>query len=232
MFPNKSNLKTVLFLMGTILPFFTTLAEQFEPLPKGLMLNLDFNQVEEGLIRNKTLYPLDVPLGDLGIIPIHNRKVLGILQGQHLDIPHSSLLDPDGSEWITTIRIYAQTNGIVLSQGNDESGYTIYLKEGAVHAAIRTGHSAVILKESRRNGITHCLNTWVTIELRMKPDSAILSLNRHRVALIPLPSPLIGENHRIRMGEHKKPPIALQHNTTLSTSGFSGAVSSLKILRQ
>ncbi len=221
---------TLIFFISSLCLMPTYSTEQ--PLPKGLMLNLDFQNIQSGIIPSKTLYPLYVPLGDLSLISIHNRNVLGMSDGQFLDIPHCSLLNPDGNEWIITIRIYAQTNGIVISQGNTEKGYTIYLKDGAVQVAVRTGHSTVILQESPSRGITHCLKTWVTIELKIRPESATLSLNRSRVALINLQEPLSGKNYRIRIGEQQELPSSLGHHATVSSSGFTGAISSLKIMRQ
>ena len=201
-------------------------------LPKGLMLNLDFQNIKDGLIPNKALFPLYVPLSGLGIEPVNSRNVLAVQHGQGLDIPHSSLLDPDGSEWITTVRVFTLTDGIVMSQGNDETGYVIYIKDGAVQIAIRTGPTTIILKERPENGITSCRNKWVTIDLRIKPEVAILSLNRNRVALVSLQAPLIGKNHLIRIGEHRALPAPLQRNTTATPTGFTGGISSLKVLRQ
>jgi len=208
-------------------------AQATASLPKGLMLNLDLQQIENGLIPNKTLYPLHVPLGDLDTATNNSNRVLLMLEaGQGLDIPHSSLLDPDGGGWVATVRLFALTDGMVMSQGNDENGYAIYIKEGAVHAAIRTSHSTITLKERPENGITHCLNTWVTIEVKIQPEMAILILNRARVAIAPLQTPLRGEDYHVRVGEHKTLPAPLRRDTTATTTGFTGAISSLKLLRQ
>ena len=202
-------------------------------LPKGLMLNLDLQRIENGLIPNKTLYPLYVPLGNLDTATNNSNRVLLMFEaGQGLDIPHNSLLDPDGGGWVATIRLFALTDGMVMSQGNDEKGYAIYIKEGAVHVAIRTGHSTITLKERPENGITHCLNTWVTIEVKIQPEMAILILNRARVAIAPLQTPLRGEDYHVRIGEHKTLPVPLHRDTTATTTGFTGAISSLKLLRQ
>jgi len=202
------------------------------PLPKGLMLNLDFQRIENGLIPNKTLYPLYVPIDGLGTETSNNRVLLMFAAGQGLDIPHSSLLDPNGDGWVATVRVFALADGMVMSQGNDEKGYAIYIKNGAVHAAIRTGYSTIVLKERSENGITECLNKWVTIELKLTSDMAILILNRVYAAIAPLQAPFVGEDYRIRVGEHKMLPAPLRHDTTATPTGFTGAISSLKILRQ
>ena len=201
-------------------------------LPKGIVLNLDFQQIKDGLIPNKVLYPLYVPANGLGTETVNNREILVLREGQSLDIPHSSLLDPDGSQWVAIIRVFLKSDGIVLSQGNGQQGYAIYTKEGVVHVAIRTGDSTVVLKETLEKGITDYLGKWVTIELRIKQGIAILNLNRARVATLPVPSPLSGKDCKIRIGEHRSLPIALENNTDASPAGFTGAVSSLKILRQ
>ena len=203
-----------------------------DDLPKGLMLNLDLRRIENGLIPNKTLYPLYVPMGDLSTESDNRRTFLIFKEGQSLNIPHSSLLDPGTGEWIATIRVFARTDGIVMSQGNDESGYAIYIKDGAVHASIRTGQSTILLHELPENGITHCLNTWVTIEINIQPEMAILSLNRTRVAIARISEPPCGQNHYIHIGEHQTLPIALQHDAEATPAGFTGAIRSLKILRQ
>ncbi len=205
---------------------------QAADLPQGLMLNLDFQRIEQGLIPSKTLYPLYVPQGDLGTETSDRRTFLTFQEGQSLDIPHSSLLDPDGGEWVAIIRVLALTDGIVMSQGDEERGYAIYIKDGAVHVTIRTENSAITLKERTENGITHCLGQWITIDLRISPELAILSLNRTRVALVPLSAPLSGKNHRIRLGEHETLPAPLRHNMTATLTGFTGAISSLKFVRQ
>ena len=202
------------------------------PLPKGPMLNLDFQRIENGLIPSKTLFPLYVPIGELGTKTFENRTLLFFEKGQGLDIPHSSVLDPDGSAWVAIIRVFALTDGMVMSQGDDEKGYAIYIKDGAVQAAIHTGLSTIILKERPENGITPCLNKWVTIELKTNADTAILILNRAHVALVPLQAPLSGKDYRVRIGEHKTLPALLSRSKTATPTGFTGAISSLKILRQ
>jgi hypothetical protein len=201
-------------------------------LPEGLMLNLDFAAAKDGIIPSKTLFPLYVPLGDLNIETRNNRGMLAIRKGQGIDIPHSSLLDPTGEEWIVTTRIFALTDGIVLSQDNGTTGYVIYVKDGAIHAAIKTGHSSISLKEDKHRGITHCLRKWVTVELRIKPDMALLSLNRTRAALVRLQEPFSGEGHHIRLGDHQRLPSPLERSTTIPPDGFSGSIASLKLLRQ
>jgi hypothetical protein len=207
-------------------------AEAGDPLPKGPMLNLDFQRIEDGLIPSKTLYPLYVPMGELSTEIFNNRTMLLFEEGHGLDIPHSSLLDPDGSEWVAMIRVLALTDGMVMSQCDDEKGYAIYIKDGAIQAAIHTGHSTIILKERPENGITPCLNKWVTIEVKINSDMALLILNRAHVALIPLEEPLSGKDYRIRIGEHETLPAPLRRSKTATPTGFTGAVSSLKLTRQ
>lgn len=207
-------------------------ATKGERLPKGPMLNLDFQQIEDGLIPSKTLYPLYVPLGELSTETVNNRTLLVFNQGQGLDIPHSSLLDPDGSEWVAIVRVFALTDGLVMSQSDGERGYAVYIKDGAVHAAIQTGHSILLLKESPEMGITPCLNNWVTIELKINADMALLILNRAHVAYAPLPAALSGTNCRIRLGEHEALPAPFSRSTTAVPTGFTGAVSSFKLIRQ
>jgi hypothetical protein len=200
--------------------------------PKGLILNLDFQEVEEGLILNRTLYPLHVPLGGLQTGTSDNRTVLVIKEGESLDVPHSSMLDPDGSGWIAGIRVFAQTEGLIMSQGNADKGYAVYIRDGAVEVAIQTAHSTFILREKPENGITPCLNTWISIEVIIKPELAMLILNRAQVALIPLQAPLSGRNCRIRIGTHAALPAPLVRTKDINPAGFTGAVSSVKIFRQ
>lgn len=221
--------------LKTLALFIVTIATDTpagDPPPKGLMLNLDFQRIESGLIPSKTLFPLHVPMGELSTGTFDDRTMLMFEEGQGLDIPHSSLLDPDGSAWVAIIRVFALTDGMVMSQGDDKKGYAIYIKDGAVQAAIHTGHSTIFLKERPENGITPCLNKWVTIELKLNSDSAILILNRAHVALVPLQAPLNGKDYRIRIGEHEALPAPLSRSKTATPTGFTGAISSLKLVRQ
>ena len=200
--------------------------------PKGLMLNLDLQNIRNGLIPSRTLFPLYVPLNGLETGTSFERTVLLLREGQGLDIPHSALLDPDGSDWVAGIRIFAQSDGMVMSQSDGSRGYAIYIKDGAVQAAIQTGHSTLFLRERQENGVTECLGQWVTIELIIRNNVAILSLNRRHVALVPLQTPLQRTNCRIRIGTHETLPELLARSKAAEPGGFTGAVSSLKIFRQ
>ena len=46
------------------------------PVPKGLMLNLDFQNVQDGLIPNKAFFPLYVPQCDAGIETLLQEQML------------------------------------------------------------------------------------------------------------------------------------------------------------
>lgn len=221
-------------LMRLLLPAFLIAAALpgYAEAPKGMLLNLDFQNIEDGLIPNNTLYPIYVPIADIGTNSANNRTILVFKEGQGLDIPHTSLLDPDGSGWVAGIRVFAFTDGMIMSQSDGEKGYALFIKDGAVHAAIQTGYSTVFLRERPENGITECLNKWVSIELIIKPDVAILSLNRAHVALLPMEIPLQGSDYRIRLGEHETLPALLARSKAIEPTGFTGAISSFKILRQ
>ncbi|MDH3982123.1 MAG: hypothetical protein OES84_04395, partial [Kiritimatiellaceae bacterium] len=213
--------------------FLSLAASANSSLPKGLMLNLDLEEIQDGLIPSKTLFPLYVPQGDLGIERFYNRNMLAFQEGQWLDIPHSSLLDPDGSEWVVSVRAFVLTDGMVISQGNDKHGYAIYIKDYTVQAVVRTDNVAITIKESAKHiGITKYRKKWVTIELQIKEDCAYLLLNRKRVARVSLNAPLKGENMPIRLGTHTALPTVLKNKTNLTPAGFTGAISSLKVTRQ
>ncbi len=206
-------------------------AQLADELPTGIMLNLDFEQTRNGLIPSKTLYPLYTPQGELGIERFNGRNMLAFQFGQSLNIPHSSLLDPNGSEWIISIRAFPLTDGIIASQSNDDHGYAIYMKNGHIEVSVRNGHSTYTLKESERHGRAKVTKRWVTIELRIKEDLALLNLNRKRVCLVKGQPALNGENLRIRLGNHNTLPAPFKNSGVLST-GFTGAINSFKILRQ
>jgi hypothetical protein len=220
----------LLLLAGSFFPFHSSLAE--EPLPKGVMLNLDFQNIDKGLIPNKTLYPLYIPLDNLEIEMVNNRNVLAIQAEQSLPIPHSSLLDPFGEVWIVTLRFFALSNGIIMSQSNPEKGYVLYLKNNDLYVAIRTGHTTLTLEGTPESGTTDCLNRWVTAELRIKRSSAMLSINRKRIDLIPLHYSFTGQDYKIRFGEHTEPPAPFKQIQPVALSGFTGAIGSIKMLRQ
>lgn len=196
------------------------------------MLNLDFESAAYGLIPSKSLYPLFVPQGNLNINRIKHRNLLLIDPETGLDIPHSSLLDPNGDEWVVSIRVFLVTDGLILSQGNEEHGFAIYTKENQVFARVRTGDVAFTLEEDPSYGITKYRKKWVTIELRIEKGRAVMRLNRKYAAQISGQPALNGEGMRIRLGTHRKIPGVFQKFHQLSTTGFTGAVSSLKIHRQ
>lgn len=203
-----------------------------ESLPKGVMLDLDFARVQEGLIPNKAFFPLYVPLCDAGIDYLLQEMMLVLKDDIGLDIPHSSLIQPDGSEWIVAVRLGALSDGMVLSQCNDQYGYAIYIKNGTAHAVVRTGYSSVLLKEDPQYGVTDCKKEMVTVELRIKSDMALLTLNRKRAAMVRLDAPLNGDDMPIRIGNHHALPAIMENITDIEPTGFSGAISNLKIWRQ
>ena len=208
-------------------------ADAQEALPKGLMLSLDFRNVSKGLVPNSGTFPLYVPTGDQKVeISPDNRYVLPFQENDTLQIPHSTLLDPDGSEWIVSARIYTTKDGIVLSQYNAQQGYVIRVVNGTVQVALRTEHSTIILKEDPRTGLTKCNNRWTTVELRIKPDMAFLLLNRKRAAMATLGAPLSGENMYLRLGHQPVRPSILKNIPHWKTEGFAGAFTSLKVIRQ
>ena len=222
-----------IFFIFTLLSFSTITSAQELNFPSGLILNLDFYHIQNGLIPNKTSYPLYVPTGQLTVATVSkNTKVLQIKPGEGFSIPHSFLLDPTTNEWVVTLRVFIQTDGLILSQGNRKSGYVIYVKEGAIHAIVRTPSDTSYLQERASTGITNYKNRWVTIDLQLLKDRAVLSLNRTHVAEIPLKVPMVGKNFQIQIGQHKKIPVPLKDYPNASTNGFSGAIRSLKMLRQ
>lgn len=221
-----------LILIITVTLTRCSLAIGSQPLPKGVMLNLDFSNVEQGLIPNKAFFPLYVPQCDAGIEDLLQEKMLVLKDDIGFDIPHSSLLQPDGSEWIISVRLGALSDGMVISQGNDEKGYAIFIKDGAAHAVLRTGHSSILLKEDPRYGVTDCSKEMVTVELRIKSDIAVLTLNRKRAAMARIEGPLNGDEMPIRIGKHYALPAIMKNIAGIEPAGFSGAISTLKILRQ
>ncbi|MEI6891167.1 MAG: LamG domain-containing protein [Pontiella sp.] len=194
------------------------------------MLNLDFERVKNGLIPSKSLFPLYVPLNGLAIERVINRNLLGILPGQGLSIPHSALLDPAGDEWVVSFRVFMHADGLIFSQSNDTQGFVVYMLDGQILARVRTGHSAFLLEE--RGTSQSYKNQWVTIEVRIRKGMALLSLNRKRVCMATDEPALTGQNLRIRLGDHRERPGFLKDFMDIPPSGFQGAFSSLKILRQ
>ena len=99
-------------------------------------------------------------------------------------------------------------------------------------AVIRTGNCALVLKEDRRTGITDCRREMATVELRIKSDMVLYTVNKNRVAMIALDAPLQGKTMPIRLGKHHKVPSVGENIPGVESTGFYGAISSLKILRQ
>ncbi len=196
------------------------------------MLNLDFLDVQEGLVMNKALFPLHVPQGGLEIGRDYGRGLVWFEPGRGLDIPHSSLLDPDGSEWIFSARVFVQSNGMIMAQSNGELGYAIYTVDGGVRASLRTSHATITLAEDPARGISDRMRRWTTIELRIKEDMAYLSLNRTRIAMAWLDAPLKGEKMTLRLGSQPALPAFMERVPGATPIGFVGAMSSVKLLRQ
>jgi hypothetical protein len=230
---SKANIpfRILLVLTGIVL-LQENLCRAASSLPKGVMLNLDFQNIENGLIPNKTLYPLFVPLDNLGTESINNRKILAFQEGQSLEIPHSSLLDPAEDIWVISLRFFALSNGIIMSQGNTEKGYVIYLKDNDLYAAVRTGHTTVIMEGSAETDTTGCLNRWITTELKIKRNSAMFSINRKKVDLVPLHYSFTGQGYKIRFGQQTEIPAPFKQTKPVPANGFTGGISSVKILRQ
>ena len=201
-------------------------------LPKGVVLNLDFQNIQDGLIPSKSLFPLYVPFGELKFGMARTRRVLLIDPDEKLLIPHSSVLDPNGKLWVTSIQLYARANGIVVSQCNQTNGYVIYIADGVVHAAIHNEGKTVVLREKPGCGLGKMFNKQVTVVLQIKPDGAFLFLNRNVVAYAPLKKPFLGKNFLIQIGKNKHLLPALKKISNLPKQGFSGAVATFKIIRQ
>jgi hypothetical protein len=216
-----------LLLLGSV-----ATAQSNRTMRKGLMLGLEFENVQDGLIPNEGFFPLYVPLGDAGMDFLLQEMMLVLKNDTGLDVPHSSLIQPDGSEWIVSVRLGALSDGMVISQANDRYGYAIFIKDKAAHAALRTGHSTILLKEDPQFGIIDCTKEMVTVELRIKSDIALLTLNRKRAAMARLDAPLAGDDMPIRIGNHRQLPAIMTNIPEAEPTGFSGAISNLKIWRQ
>ncbi len=225
----KNTAASFLALTGLLCRMAVGLSEQ--TLANGLVLNLDCRRVEDGMVKSTSLFPLHVPQGELQFGQVEGLSGLLFTPGKGLDIPHSSLLDPHGGEWVVSMRIHAEADGLIMSQADGDLGYAIYLKDGLVHATVRTEHTAVTL--APRNRVkSHDLKKRIVVELRIKERRAILSLNRHHVAMVDLTAPLWGDNAFIRLGRHHALPSVLRNIPGSSPVGFQGVIGSLKIYRQ
>ncbi|HEY5653729.1 MAG TPA: hypothetical protein VIR63_05105 [Pontiella sp.] len=196
------------------------------------MLALDFEQIENEIIRSNGLYPLHVPLGGLKTAKVKDRPALVFQPEQGLSIPHSTLLDPDGKDWVVAMRVFVKQDGLLLSQGNDDQGYAIFLKDGLIQAVVFNALSPIALKGKADAILTNHLNKWIWIELRIQNNLASLTINRQRMATVPLNKPFAGENMHIRLGNDNEFPDFIKKSIEIDGVGFSGALSALKILRQ
>ena len=104
--------------------------------------------------------------------------------------------------------------------------------DGAPRAVIRTGNCALVLKEDRTTGITDCRKQMATVELRIKSDMVLYTVNKKRVAMLTLDAPLQGGTMPIRLGRHHTVPSVAENIPGVEPVGFYGAINSLKILRQ
>jgi hypothetical protein len=203
--------------------------------PKGRVLNMDFDATMNGLIPNKGGYPLFVPLNGLEVKTLINEQMLDLPADKGLIVPHSSILQPDGSMWISSVRVGVRASGktgMVMSQTNDRHGYAIYLLDGAVYAAVSTDDSVIILQENSDSILHDCSKSMVRIDLEIKADEAILLLNRAIVASAPLTAPLDGaDNMPLRIGNHESLPGFLTEKE-IPANGIFGAISTLQLWRQ
>ncbi|MBN2683671.1 MAG: hypothetical protein JXR40_00195 [Pontiellaceae bacterium] len=221
---------TMLFLVH----FNTQAQEATAFYPKGLMLNMNFDAVTNGLVPNKGGYPLYVPLNGLEVNTLINEQMLDLPADQGLTVPHSSILQPDGSMWVTSVRVGVRPsgkNGMVMSQTNDRHGYAIYLLDGAVYAAVCTADSVVILQQDSSSVIRDCSKGMVRIDLEIKANEAVLLLDRAKVASAPLTAPLDGADMPLRIGNHNSLPDFLTEQE-IPANGIFGAISILQLWRQ
>ena len=223
-------MKRALIILATLLiaPSFAAFQQA---MPLGLMLALDFESVENGLIPTKTLYPLDVPVGELNIEWHNGRNVLVFPENSQLDIPHSALLDPRGEEWIVSTRAFCLTDGVVVSQFNDSHGFAICFQDEQFIAWVKTGDTVFKLEENphRGRGVSKFRKKWVTVEIKIRDGAALLYLNRTLVAMAKGQPALSGSNMRIRVGTPSTAPSPFDD---LPQTGFTGAINSFKITRQ
>ena len=199
-------------------------ANEPERWPKGRVLDLNLSETEDGLIPSKTLYPLYVPQGDLPLRVKDGRSVLLFSSSDSLEIPPSSLLDPNGEEWVLTMRVFSKTDGVLFTQSNGEDGFTLLIQDGLLQVRFQDQGKITLLRQPKESGV-FCKNQWITIDLRIESHTALLFVNRVRVATIPRERPLQGKNMRLRIGCPAEPEPS-------SLSGFSGALERFKLLRQ
>ncbi|MBN2704465.1 MAG: hypothetical protein JXR23_09670 [Pontiellaceae bacterium] len=204
--------------------------------PKGLIFNMNFDAASNGLVPNKGGFPLFVPLNGLEVKTLINEQMLDLPADQGLTVPHSSILQPDGSMWLAGVRVGVRPSGktgMVMSQTNDRHGYAIYLLDGAVYAAVCTADSVIILQQSSDSILRDCSKGMVRIDLEIKANEVVLLLDRAKVASAPLTAPLDGggADMLLRIGNHESLPPFLAEQE-IPANGIFGAISLLQLWRQ
>lgn len=199
-------------------------------LPRGLLINYTFDRVRNGIIANKALYPINAPLGALRPTEGERGTALRIENKQYLEIPRSSLLDLSVGPWAVNIIFKADSDGVVLSHGSATNHYAIFIENGTPCVSLRKGRATVVLG-SRKN----CIGQWINMRLNLNPDSASLTIDSERIDQIDIPDLLSEPHFTIRIGANPDiygDPAIMKGDLPALATGFTGAVDSLKIIRQ
>jgi len=200
-------------------------------LPRGLLINYTFEKVRQGIIPNRSLFPLNAPLAPFH--PVGNGKgglALRIEKNQTFEIPRSSLLDLAVGPWAVIIRFRADSDGVILSHGGPTNHYAVFVENGIPSVSLRKGRATVVLS-AREN----CIGKWIDLRLNINSESAVLTVNHQREDQCDIPDLMYEHHYTIRMGANPAlygDPSIMKGGLPVLATGFSGAVDSLKIIRQ
>ena len=101
----------------------------------GCVLSLDFSKGDSADLsgqRNNGVLHGGRFVDDAG------RKALRLGNGDYVEVAHSSTLNPGMISWTIEARVNAETpDGIIMAQGGESHGYSLYLRKGAPCFAVR-----------------------------------------------------------------------------------------------
>ena len=106
------------------------------------------------------------------------KKVLKLDKGGYVDVPHSDRLSPGVVPWTVEARIKAESrNGVIMAQGGEANGYSLYLQDGIPHFAVRIEEALAEIAGKDPIG-----NGWIRLTAALTKDGAKLYVDGKLVA--------------------------------------------------
>ncbi|MCX6374955.1 MAG: sulfatase-like hydrolase/transferase [Armatimonadetes bacterium] len=130
------------------------------------------------------------------------RKVLRLGDGDYVDVPPSSALDAGMIPWTIEARVNAESaDGIVMAQGGESNGYSLYLKKGVPCFALRAeGLLTEIAGKETLGGWTRLTAAIAKDAMKLYLDGKLVA-SKSGIGLLPA-NPVEGLQIGIETGTH------------------------------